>query len=246
MGFGDDIMVTARVRALYAENPVPVLISGLDKRPRWSEIWENNPKIARRPDSAGQVICDGPGARPYLDYSRLTHQRYFFKEIDLQPGEIFLTEKEMSRTAPFVFIEPHVRSDVRPNKDWGFQRFQELVGIRTELPWAQCDYGRPLLEGVRVIPTTSFREACGVMSGAIAAVMVEGGLHHAAAALGIPAVVIFGAYIPPAITGYENHVNLARDLPDVVGVNPLDPRAQVALASISVEEVSTALDILLR
>jgi hypothetical protein len=245
VGFGDDIMATARVRALYAKNPVPVLITGLDNRPRWSEIWDNNPKIARRRDGPIQVLLDGPGARPYLDYTRLTHQHYFFREFDLQPGEIFLTDQEKAGTASHVFIEPHVRSDVRPNKDWGFQRFQELVAGRPELPWAQCDYGRPLLEGVKVVPTGSFREACGVLSGAIAAVMPEGGLHHAAAALGIPAVVIFGAYIPPTVTGYESHVNLARHVPEVVGLNRPDPRAQAALASIGVEEVMTALDTLL-
>jgi ADP-heptose:LPS heptosyltransferase len=36
----------------------------------------------------------------------------------------------------------------------------------------------------------------------------EGGLHHGAAAVGIPAVVLFGGFIPPQVTGYKTHVNL--------------------------------------
>jgi ADP-heptose:LPS heptosyltransferase len=246
MGLGDDIMATARVRAMNARDPAPVLITGLDGRPRWSEIWENNPKIARDPKRSGQVLCDGPGARPHLDYRRMTQERFFFKEVGLEPGEIFLTDQERSRGRPVVIIEPHVKQGASPNKDWGFNRFQSLVNARPELPWAQCDYGAPLLDGVEAIATVSFRDACGVLSGASAAVLPEGGLHHAAAALRVPAVVIFGAYIPPAVTGYENHVNLARDLPDVVGLNRSDPKAQAALASISVEEVSAALDSIAR
>lgn len=245
MGFGDDIMATARVRSLYARDPVPVLVTGLDGRPRWSEVWENNPKIARNRDGAGQVLRDGPGARPHLDYRRMTRERFFFKEVGLEPGEIYLTAQERSRGRPVVVIEPHVKQGASLNKDWGFQRFQALVVARPNLPWAQCDYGAPLLEGVEVIGTTGFREACGVLSGAVAAVLPEGGMHHAAAALGIPAIVIFGAYIPPAVTGYDGHVNLARDLPEIVGLNRLDPQAQAALASISVDEVSAALDTIL-
>ena len=51
-------------------------------------------------------------------------------------------------------------------------------------------------------------EACTALSGAAAAVLPEGGLHHAAAALGMPAVVIFGGMTSPANTGYDGHVNL--------------------------------------
>jgi ADP-heptose:LPS heptosyltransferase len=245
VGFGDDIMVTARVRALYARDAVPVLITGLDGRPRWSEVWENNPKIARGRDGAGQMLRDGPGARPHLDYRRMTRERFFFNEVGLEPGELFLTEQEKSSARPVVLIEPHVKEDASPNKDWGFHRFQNLVLARPTLPWVQCDYGAPLLDGVEAIGTGNFREACGILSGALAAVLPEGGLHHAAAALKIPAVVIFGAYIPPAVTGYQRHVNLARDLPEVVGLNRPDPRARDALASITVEEVSAALDSIL-
>ena len=245
MGFGDDIMATARVRALFARNPVPVLITGLDAKPRWSEVWENNPKIARVPEQAGQRMRDGPGARPYIDYARMTQERFFFKDVGLEPGEILLTEAEKTQGRPIVLIEPHVKRGASPNKNWGFRRFQSLVDARPETPWAQCDHGTPILDGVEAIGTSSFREACAILSGAVAAVLPEGGLHHAAAALGIPAVVIFGAYIPPRITGYESHINLARDLPDVAGFNRPDPRAKAALASITVEEVSAALDTIL-
>ncbi len=241
MGFGDDIMTTARVRALHKQTPVKVLITGIDGKPRWSEVWENNPKIARDRASAGQTLRDGPGARPHLDYQRMTRDRFFFNKVTLEPGEIFLTDAEKALARSVIVVEPHVKAGASPNKDWGFERFQELVKARPELPWLQCDHGSRLLEGVEVVPTRSFREACGVLSGARAAVLPEGGMHHAAAALGVPAVVIFGAYIPPSITGYDMHVNLSRDVPEVVGFNRSEPRAQSALASIAIDEVLSGL-----
>lgn len=238
-------MATARVRALHARNPVPVLVQGLDGRPRWSEVWEHNPRIARTAARAGQVLRDGPGARPYLDYDRMTRRRFYFHDQALRPGEIFLTDEERMRARPVVLIEPHIKHGASANKDWGFQRFQAVVRARPDLPWAQCDYGAPILAGVEAIATHGFREACGLLSGALAAVLPEGGLHHAAAALGVRAVVLFGAYIPPSVTGYSMHINLARDVPEVVGVNPADSRARAALASITPQEVAAGLDAIL-
>jgi len=230
-------MVTARVRALHMRNPVPVLIQGVDGKPRWSEVWEHNPRITRTAKEAGQTLRDGQGARPYLDYARLTKERFYFRPQSLEPGEIYLTETERSFGRRVVLIEPHVKQGASANKDWGFERFQSVVRARPDLPWVQCDYGARILEAVEPIKTDTFREACAIMSGALAAVLPEGGLHHAAAAFRVKAVVIFGAYIPPSVTGYPDHINLARSVPEVEGLGPSDPRAQAALASITVAEV---------
>jgi ADP-heptose:LPS heptosyltransferase len=59
-----------------------------------------------------------------------------------------------------------------------------------------------------IIKTKSFRQACAVLERARLAILPEGGLHHAAAAFGTAAIVIFGGYISPAQTGYAHHVNL--------------------------------------
>ena len=60
------------------------------------------------------------------------------------------------------------------------------------------------------MPAGSFIAACGLLSGATAYVGPEGGLYHAAAALGVPAVAVFGGYIDPANQGYDDprYVNL--------------------------------------
>jgi ADP-heptose:LPS heptosyltransferase len=65
--------------------------------------------------------------------------------------------------------------------------------------------GRPGLTGFPLIRTNSFREAIAVLKASTLYVGPEGGLHHASAAVGTKAVVVFGGYISPKTTGYDFH-----------------------------------------
>jgi ADP-heptose:LPS heptosyltransferase len=47
-----------------------------------------------------------------------------------------------------------------------------------------------------------------VLANAKACVLPEGAMHHACAALNTPAVVIYGGYISPAVTGYDTQTSL--------------------------------------
>jgi hypothetical protein len=239
MGFGDEIMAAgealrAQLRdppSLYElprTGPRPVAI--LDRRggARWHAVWEGNPRIARPEQVAAgldvQHIVNGPGCRPYLLSE--SRERYVFNaDFRAQPGEIYLNDAELAFAAGYaggVVVEPFIKSTASPNKNWGWARWQALVRLglrrRPDLEWWQLGHDGPgpgtrWLEGVRPIVTAQgpggFRQACAVLAKAEAAVLPEGGLHHAAAALGVPAVVIFGGFIAPAITGYGGHINLA-------------------------------------
>jgi ADP-heptose:LPS heptosyltransferase len=66
-----------------------------------------------------------------------------------------------------------------------------------------------LLANVRQVATKTFRDAVAILKNAAAYVGAEGGMHHAAAAVGVSGVVIFGGFIPPSVTGYGLHTNLA-------------------------------------
>ncbi len=75
-------------------------------------------------------------------------------------------------------------------------------------PWRIPQKRENIPDVARQIKTRSFREALAVLSRAALYVGPEGGLHHGAAALNVPAVVIFGGYISPRTTGYDDHVNI--------------------------------------
>lgn len=187
------------------------------------------------------AIRNGGRHRPYV--AGKTDIRWKFREFRPWPGEIRLTDAQRALGRPVVLIEPNLKAGASPAKRW--TGYQDVVDLRPELPWAQFDYGMPILRGVERIKTASFAEACGVLSGAIAAVLPEGGLHHAAAALGIRAVVIFGGYISPASTGYAEHINLWINEPEAVGWRIPSTEAKRCMDRITPTHVANALDLLL-
>lgn len=143
----------------------------------------------------------------------------------------------------FILIEPNVpwKKSVAPNKDWGLKRYQGVVDrLKAEgYEIVQTNHGRDRLDGVRTISTPTFRHALAALSRARLAILPEGGLHHGAAALGIPAVVLFGGFIPPAVTGYDMHINLTGDVEACGSLRPCK-HCREAMDNISVEQVYDA------
>jgi len=93
------------------------------------------------------------------------------------------------------------------------------------------------LQHATLIPTEDFRLACAVLARARAYVGHEGGLHHAAAALGIPGVVIFGGFTPVELTGYAIHHNLGVSLAAACGMRMPCAHCAAAMADITPERV---------
>lgn len=224
MGYGDDIIATGLARGLKAKGKRAAFGDGrkIIWGPWSAEMFANNPNIAR-PGSEGasdlEWIAHYKGARKYNKLVNGAWQwNYDFK---VKPGEFFFSEVE-KRTIEysrammnaFVVVEPNVewQKSVAPNKDWGEDKYQELTkrlrkaGILI-VQFAHKNSKRRLRD-VTIIETAKFREAIGLLSLARLYVGPEGGMHHAAAAVGIKAVVIMGGFIPPAVVGYDDHINL--------------------------------------
>jgi ADP-heptose:LPS heptosyltransferase len=213
MGFGDEIMVTGQVRRMQQADKRRVKILDRNGQPRWNVIWNGNPKMAR-PSEQGdfQLLTNAPGDRPYI--AAKSDERWFWKPFECTPGEIYLSDAERQFARPYVpqiVIEPTIKQRASPNKQWGMERWEKFAHMATKAGFHLVQMGphgmRPL-KHAELIPTPDFRHACAVLANADAYVGHEGGLHHAAAALDIPAVVIFGGFISPAQTGYASHKNL--------------------------------------
>jgi hypothetical protein len=214
MGWGDEIIASGQARALQRHDPRPVLIIDRNARPRWSPIWDHNPRLAR--DRAGgpgkfQSLLNGPGVRPYVEQKLAT--RWVWRgNFRCEPGEIYLTEAERAFAAPWrgrVLVEPNLKDKPEQvNKRWAFERWQALADLRLAEFVQVGPPGTRLLRGVEHAVTQNFRLACAVLSVCRGFVGHEGGLHHAAAALRVPAVVLFSGFISPAITGYETQRNI--------------------------------------
>jgi hypothetical protein len=275
MGRGDEIMVTGEVVRAQRRDRRPAIVLDKHGRPRWHALWEGSGRIIRGskpPHSdavdATQSIVNGPGARPYIDYAAMRRwakargldwnikdRRIPWRWIDGYapvPGEIAVGQvaarwaRDRAPAHAFVVVEPHIKPNASPNKDWGRARWQALVALRPDLRWVQLGpESARTLDGVTRIATHDFGHALAILALAKAFIGTDGALHHAAAALGVSAAVIWAGYAHPRNLGYAAQVNLH------AGVEPCGSRlpcdhCRAAIAEIPPEQVAAALDQVLK
>lgn len=272
MGVGDELLALGDAHRLRIGRNVPMAIgdgtfcypSPIYNHVRW--LWQQ-PVF---PDDLEWVISY-PGHRPYCDYElmistaqerygrvngwrhafKLLGRKYWRRNYRATPAPVVLTGRELMSGAaavlhksdkPVVLIEPDIKPGASPNKLWPLERYQTVVDARSDrVNFVQ--FGRSL-QHVHALRPQDFRHAMAVLANSAAYLGNEGGLHHAAAAVGKPAVVIFGGYINPSVTGYDFHRNLFVECEDE-GCIDSTPAGQAALLAISVEEVIAALDAVL-
>lgn len=258
MGLGDEIMAAGHAMSAHALEPYRrVAICDTANRPRRHELWEGNPVIATPDDVARgedvQRIQNANGCRPYVRYPFTVQGGALFTKWRARdyPGRIYLTEAELApgvalsvELGRFVIIEPCLKRNANRNKQWVFNRYAAVVAARPDLAFVQLMHpDSNALPGAIQVRTGSFREACGILAAAAAYVGPEGGLHHAAAALGVRGVVIFGGYISPQTTGYPLHINLADEGPaSPCGRWTLCAHCREAMDRITVPKVLEALE----
>lgn len=206
-------MSAGEARALYRRTKQPVMIVGRDGRPIQSDLFAGIPYIIQKPLKSGpfQRIVNGPGVRPYI--AGKTEERWSWRVYKPEPAEIKFTDGELEFAERYrgrVMIEPNCKPIGHDNKAWPAPRWAELVS-RLEadgIPLVQCAPGGvvPLTDTHALTP--SFRYAAAVLSVSRAFIGTEGGMMHAAAAVGVPGVILWSEFISPEITGYTMHRNL--------------------------------------
>ncbi len=128
-------------------------------------------------------------------------------------------------------------------KEWAQERWQELARrLAREFTLVQIGTRRdPPLDAARdQRGRTTLRAAADLVAGAAALIGLESGLMHVAAAVGTPAVIIYGGRTRPKETGYPFHRNLTRSPPCAgCALNSGCPHSLMCL-DIPVEEVEQA------
>lgn len=234
MGIGDWILATGDVKALPHR-----AVFGNGIKPHWSEVFEGNPKIAKHPGKGVEWFPNYPGCRPYSVGA--DKERFFWNENYRAPyGELFLSEGERDWakqriSGDYIVVEPDVKDDnpklyLGRNKAW--DKWPEL--LKSDFPWVQLGKREPQTRQVR---TETFRQAMAILAGAKLYVGTDGALHHAAAALGIPAIVLWGGLMSPKILGYPTHINIWNGAKPCGTYASLCPHCREAMESISVDQV---------
>lgn len=224
-------------------------------RIRWDQhsefIFDRNPNIARpgsEKKSRGNLEWI-PFYKGRRQYNTQGDGRWIWNyEFKAKPGEIFFSDQERkfaeTYVPGFVLIEPNVPrwKSVAPNKQWPVWRYNEVAKklISAGYDVMQFSYGTGhIIPGAKQVVTPDFRRALALMKRAALYIGAEGGLHHGAAAVGIPAVVLFGGFIPPQVTGYDTHTNLTGGATACGSFTPCRHCA-AAMDNISIDEVSAA------
>lgn len=217
---------------------------------------------------AVQWVHSYPHHRPYIDYAAMRAAlgwRWYLKHIGFgptrllgrylfnlgyraTPAPIKLKPEELALVAewsakPFVALEPFIKTGAPPSKQWPVQRFAEVARrLSQDIAVYQISApDSPALEGVPQIRPRSFRESMAYLKAARLYIGPEGGLHHAAAAVGTRAVVVYGGFTSPLITGYHFHTPLTGGAQVACGTRyGMCPHCREHLENISVDEVLAA------
>lgn len=254
MGIGDQLIGSGLARDAWKKRGVKIAF-GDGKRvifDKHSEmIFRNNPNVVFPGNERRSKIEWVPFYKGSRGYNRQGDGRWIWNmEWRCSPGEIYFNHGEEAAGRRygkgFVVIEPNV---VRwkasaENKDWGFANYQAVArrlladgfGVLQFLP---CEGSGERLDGAKVVTTATFRDAAAILKSAALYIGPEGGLHHAAAALGVAGVVLFGGFIPPSVTGYDTHTNLVGS-DRFCGLFAACDHCRQAMAAISVDTVYAA------
>jgi ADP-heptose:LPS heptosyltransferase len=266
VGIGDNILLTIVLKALRKKFPGHRLIMYVRKRKHLLEVYKNNPGIDKvvyiKSDFLwsfyySKKVTYRPAAmesKLSIDYSRsvatVVAEKLDVKLDDLHP-EIYLTKaesawgkKEISRYRSPVIVQ--LGSTSSDNKAWPIEKWKELMHSLPEIDFVQLGSpGEFPLEGaVNLLGKTSLRQAFSMLQHASGFVGIDSGLQHAAAALSIPGVVLWGTSNPKT-WGHETHINISKGLScspcmDILCNNPC-PYNIECMNQISVDEVRTAL-----
>lgn len=212
MGWGDEIVAAGQAERLCRQEGKRVAIVGKDQKPRWHPMWDGNPAIARPEeafdDTTMCVLESGPDCRPYITYPFSEDSGWTFNKnfrcsdniatIYLSDAEIARGQAARAKYGHYVLIEPYTKHQ---NFQWPMDRWEQLVSECRDLTFVQHIHRDSLPVKGAKYEQADFREACGLISEADCYVRSESGLCHAAAAMGVTQITLFGGCMDPEVMG---------------------------------------------
>jgi hypothetical protein len=259
MAFGDAIMATAVARGLHALGRLAAFGDPATKGLKWTgycdNVFKHNPNILHPGQNGNDPkviwlkhykknltyyhVWDGHIGKYYWNYG--------FKTV---AGEFYFAKDEvlgLPDESPYVMVEPNVawqRGNVNTNKDWGDNKYEQVAKALMERGHTivQCihENSRRKISGARHVPTATFRDGMRIMAKARLFIGPEGGNHHAAAALKIPAIIVWGDWSPPQVMGYDGQIYFHGGGKEACGNTSPCPHCRATFDRITVDEVYQA------
>jgi hypothetical protein len=185
------------------------------------------------------------------------------REMGLIPsekkGEIFFVQSETARVSKlmselkllrgkFIVVEPHTNAEWFGDlRSWSFENWVLLMKKTQDLGIRWIQVGLPqshLIPGAESIcGQLSFRETAYLINQSMLFMGTEGGLMHAARAVGSHALILWGGLTPLSLTGYPDHQKVVSEEVECspCGLKGNCPYQKKCMTGISVEKVENAL-----
>ncbi|GAB4392180.1 MAG: hypothetical protein Tsb005_05120 [Gammaproteobacteria bacterium] len=172
----------------------------------------------------------------------------YFAAEEYDHVEHLIKQNELSNL--FIVVEPHTNQEwFGELRAWPFEMWQQLVDrLNTQYPNMHIVQigvgGRQPLDGVIDLQgQTSFREAALLLKSSRMFIGTEGGMMHAAHAVNVPAVILWGGVTLPTFAGYPNQQKV---ICHYVACAPCGQRGwcnnhHICMRSITIEEVFNAI-----
>jgi hypothetical protein len=208
MGLGDWLMASGDAKEANERTGKKVKL-GDGVRMSWDgQVFANNPRMASNSDTDVVWVKNYQGHRPYLKGTKNGHM-LFNDDYKPRVGEVYFNQLEKKNIdkidKDYIVVEPNVKRVYAHTVNKAWHGWEEL--FKHDLPWLQLG-DVTVKRYTKWKETATFREALQVLSKAKLFVGTDGGLHHAAAALGIPSVVIWTGFTSPRHLGYDTHRNI--------------------------------------
>lgn len=199
MGYGDFVMATAEVKAFHNKTGLkPRLEVEKSQRKQYEEVFKYNPYIGD-----DYVLKNKKGNRPYIE-TTINGRLIYNPNFKAVKGDLHLGVKKV--TQDYVLIDPYTKPGWSLNKAWPIERWETLSSKIYHV--VQPLYGKPKLKNAQGVKTDNIRQAFKLLLNAKLFIGTDGALHHAAAALGVPSIVLWSGMTHPDTLGYDDHINI--------------------------------------
>lgn len=137
--------------------------------------------------------------------------------------ELYFTAQEEKHTTEllqqhgllnnFIVVEPQTKPGYTVNKKYPLEKWQKVIDELISLGEIIVQVGAPTTDqklkgAIDLTGKTSFREAACIISKSKLFISSEGGLMHAANAVGTRSIILFTGFIHPTMTGYSENKNI--------------------------------------
>lgn len=233
-GFGDHLMLSAIIEGIKAERPALRIRLAADH----PDIFWHNPHVEhlesvsrlrrrdpQRLERYREVLRRPPAVRYLQTSGHLLDDMYDSVGVPLirrpHRPRIYLTRRESGFARrvvehlqrPRLVVAPYGPAGVKlPNKIYPAEQWRQLAPLLSTVSGSLLQVGSSregaLLPCALDYRDLGFRRTAGVLARCDLLVTHVGGIMHLSAAVGLPAVVIYGASEHPAISGYPWNHNL--------------------------------------